>query len=82
MSRWDVVQFEYQIRDLKIENSKKDKTIKEVEMELSKFKEELDSYGIKFYAVQWERDLLKLKSERYEKLLIEKGILTKVEIQK
>ena len=82
MSRWDVVQFEYQIRDLKIENSKKDKTIKEVEMELSKFKEELDSYGIKFYAVQWERDLLKLKSEWYEKLLIEKGILTKEEIQK
>lgn len=82
MSRWDVVQFEYQIRDLKIENSKKDKTIKEVEMELLKFKEELDSYGIKFYAVQWERDLLKLKSEWYEKLLIEKGILTKEEIQK
>lgn len=37
-------------------------------------KEELDSYGIKFYAVQRERDLLKLKCEKYESLLKEKGI--------
>lgn len=51
MSWRDVVQFEYQIRDLKIENSKKDKALKELEMEMALRKEELDSYGIKFYAV-------------------------------
>jgi len=80
MSWRDVVQFEYQIRDLKIENSKKDKALKELEMEMALRKEELDSYGIKFYAVQRERDLLKLKAEWYETLLIEKGILTKDDI--
>ena len=37
-------------------------------------KEELDSYGIKFYAVQWEWDLIKLKQEWYEKLLKENNI--------
>ena len=51
MSRRDIVQCEYQIRDLKIEGSKKDKQVKEFEFEISKIKEELDSYGIKFYAV-------------------------------
>ena len=81
VSRRDQIEYEYQIRDLKIDLSKVEKELSSKQIDLDFGKEELASYGIKFYAVQRERDLLKLKIERYEKLLNENNLLSSEETQ-
>lgn len=61
MSGRELMEFEYQIRDLKIEASKRDKTIRQLEVDLDMAKEEANDVEAKYYVCQRERDLLKAK---------------------
>ena len=82
LSGREIMEFEYHIRDLKIDLSKKDKTIRQLEVEIDLLKEESTDTGIKYFACQRERDLLKLKCERLEKQLKEAGLWDESEIEK
>lgn len=82
LSGREMMEFEYHIRDLKIELSKKEKTIRQLEVEIDLIKEETADTGIKYFAWQRERDLLKLKCERLEKQLKEAGLWDDEEIEK
>jgi peroxiredoxin family protein len=82
LSSREVMEFEYHIRDLKIELSKKEKTIRQLEVEIDLIKEETADTGIKYFACQRDRDLLKLKCERLEKQLKEAGLWEDEETEK
>lgn len=82
LSGREIMEFEYQIRDLKIEASKKEKTIRQLEVEIDLVKEEAADTGIKYFACQRERDLLKLKCERLEKALKDAGLWDESEMEK
>ena len=77
-----MVEFEYQIREFKIDISKKEKTIRQLEIDLDLAREEATDTGVKYFACQQERDLLKLKSERLEKMLRDGGLWDEAEMEK
>jgi hypothetical protein len=82
MSGREMMEFEYQIRELKIEASKRDKTIRQLEIELDLAREESADTGVKYFACQRERDLLKIKCERLEKIIKEAGLWDEAEMEK
>lgn len=82
LSGRELMEFEYQIRELKIEASKRDKIIRQLEIDLDLAREESTDTGIKYFACQQERDLLKLKCERFEKIIRDQGLWDDLEMEK
>lgn len=81
MSGRELLEFEYQLRDLKIEVSKKEKTITQLQIDLDLAREEVEDMGAKYFACQRERDLLKIKTERLENMLKEAGLWNDSEME-
>lgn len=82
LSGREIMEFEYQIRDLKIEASKREKTIRQLEIDLDLAREESADTGIKYFACQRERDLLKIKCERLEKIIKDAGLWDETEMER
>ena len=82
LSGREILEFEYQIRDLKIEASKKEKVIRKLEIDLDLAKEEAADTGVKYFACQRERDLLKIKTERLETIIRNAGLWNETEMEK
>ena len=50
LSGREIMEFEFQIRDLKIEASKREKSFNKLEIDLDLAKEEIADTGVKYYA--------------------------------
>jgi len=81
LSGREIMEFEYQIRELKIEASKRDKTLRQLEVDLDMAKDEVEDTGVKYYACQRERDLLKIKCERLENFIKDAGLWNEAEME-
>ena len=79
MSGREMLEVDSLLRDLKIEVSKKEKTINQLQIDLDLAREEVDDMGAKYFACQHERDLLKIKTERLQKALQDAGLWDEIQ---